>query len=126
MIKVVLVDNDDAALELYRRSLVLEGLWVECVKHQIMSTTNHVLAHRPDVVVLDLEMPGAPGTWIAKVIRHSAEQRDMRVPKLILFSAADESKLRRAAREAHMDAYLSKSAGVALLAKKIYELTRSS
>src|SRR5215467_8994215 len=65
---------------------------------------------RPDVVVLDLTMPGISGIEVA----YQMSRLDPRVP-LILFTLCDIEHLRRAARDAGICAMISKDHALDLI-----------
>ena len=74
---------------------------------------------RPDLFVLDVQMPEMFGDDVAQVLRHV---RSMSVP-IILFSDIDEKALAERGRDAGADAYVTKRAGLPALLARVEELT---
>ena len=68
MARIVVVDDEDAVREVLRRILVEEGHDVE-VAHDAHAALTVIAEHNPDVVFVDLRMPGANGLWLADQIR---------------------------------------------------------
>jgi CheY-like chemotaxis protein len=75
LVRLVLVDNDPAALELLELDLTLEGHEIVGTAAQGEAAIDLVLATVPDVVVLDYRMPpGIDGLEVARVLRRRAPQ----------------------------------------------------
>lgn len=80
---------------------------------------NLAAARRPDVIVLDMQMPQPDGLATIKLLK--AEVPDSRI---VLFSSDDGHDLPKRALEAGADAYLDKLTPVAELAETIREVAK--
>lgn len=91
--KVLVVDDDRVALEVARERL--EGAGYEVItRDSALGTSAVIQTERPDIVLLDVQMPGLSGTALAKFIG----EKDLHVP-IILHSASDRAALREMAHE---------------------------
>src|SRR6202158_4768167 len=99
--KVLVVDDEAHIVELARLYLSREGYEVEGVEDgsQALARFSQV---KPDLVVLDIMLPGADGLTICKEIRKQSQ-----VP-IIMLTARDEATDEVAGLEAGADAYLTK------------------
>jgi DNA-binding response OmpR family regulator len=75
---VLLVDDDAAIAELYRIGLEAEGLRVT-VLDDAMDLNDRVAAERPDIVVLDWDLPGVRGDEALERLRRTSQGRSMPV-----------------------------------------------
>ncbi|MCC6558528.1 MAG: response regulator [Planctomycetaceae bacterium] len=69
----------------------------------------------PDIVLMDLEMPGLDGTKLIEIARRSG----VRLCPMVLFSARPEPDLARAALACKATGYICKTADGELLAREI-------
>ena len=100
--RVLVVDDDRAIRESLERVLRLEGYEPD-VAADGAAALSAIREHQPDVVVLDLMMPGVDGLTVARVLR--AEKN--KVPILML-TARTETSDRVAGLDAGADDYLAK------------------
>jgi DNA-binding response OmpR family regulator len=100
--RVLVVEDDDAIAQVLTRSLRMEGYEVRVAEDGIVALEQ---AHGflPDLVVLDLGLPGLDGLEVAKELRH----RDDDVPILVL-TARDAVESRVEGLDAGADDYLVK------------------
>ena len=94
MRKVLVVDDDAAVRELIRALLESEGYAVDTVEDGALALL-HVAADRPDVVVLDVMMPGLDGHAVLARLREH-EDGDALLPVVVLTAAADDAQAWRA------------------------------
>jgi two-component system response regulator MprA len=100
--RVLVADDDRAIRESLERVLKLEG-YDPVLAPDGAATLAAVREHEPDVIVLDLMMPGVDGLTVARVLR--AEKN--KVPILML-TARTETSDRVAGLDAGADDYLAK------------------
>jgi CheY-like chemotaxis protein len=105
-VRVLVVDDDSAILRMLSRVLTVRG-------HEVFEAESPygvsavVQQRQPDVVLLDVMMPGLSGTALAQLI----DKLDMPTkPVIILYSAMPEDQLRRAAASVGAR-YVSKTRG---------------
>jgi len=75
-------------------------------------------AERPDLILLDVQMPEAYGDDVANVLRGL---RHVTVP-VLLFSILDEKELAERAKAAEVDGYIHKGAGLSEMIRRVKAL----
>ncbi len=86
-VKVMMVDDDDVQLTVVKA-------WLEAERFQVVThnspfgTNKLLLREQPDVLLLDVEMPGLEGAALAEML---AKQKSKL--KIIFFSGKDREKL---------------------------------
>lgn len=102
--RILIVDDDHAHLSSTRGILEAEGY--EVLTHdQPFGSTNAILQFKPDLILLDVNMPGLSGEKLAEVYRANAKTRTARV---MLYSSNDEDLLRTASKRLQLDGYICK------------------
>jgi CheY-like chemotaxis protein len=113
--KILAVDDDEQHLELVRA--VLEGEGYEVLTHRsAFGVTGLIQDVSPDLVLLDISMPGLPGDDLALFLR--ADSRTRQVP-IVFHSSYDEESLRASAVGSHVRGYICKG-DIADLRRKIF------
>jgi CheY-like chemotaxis protein len=103
--KVLVIDDDAELLETAAQLLAQRGFRV--VTHsESYNRLNAVRVHRPDLVLMDVNMPFVPGDEIVKLLKDDPDLAEIPV---LLFSSNDERSLRLTAREVGAAGYVSKS-----------------
>lgn len=116
--RVLVVDDDPVILRSLGRGLRLNGFDVALAENGTAALTE--LATRPpDVVVLDVSLPGLSGTDICRKLRADGDE----VPVLML-SALDELEDRVAGLQAGADDYLVKPFALKELVLRLQALLR--
>lgn len=118
---VLLVDDFDDAREMYRYQLTLQGYEVEEARdgHQALALAASRL---PDIVVLDLSLPGLDGWTVARQLKDTAATAHIPVVALTAFARREEEAR---ARDAGCDAFLTKPCLPQALADAIGRLLTS-
>jgi DNA-binding response OmpR family regulator len=116
-LRVFIVDDSAMQLELTARTLRLEGFEVTTASSSF-GVTNKVRTFEPDIVLLDVEIPGLSGDRLLEVARKHAPPGT----RFILYSACDESRLRELAREVEADGWISKSVSTQTLVGRLRRL----
>lgn len=105
MISVLLVDDHPVVIEGLRKVLATaEDISVTGEAHDASGVLTQAAALRPDVILLDLRMPGASGVHATRRLREQNNQSAV----IILTSYGDQAYVRQAL-EAGADGYLLKS-----------------
>ncbi|MBV9799784.1 MAG: response regulator, partial [Solirubrobacterales bacterium] len=99
--RVLVVEDDDAIAQVLQRSLRMEGYEVR-VAGDGLGALDQAHAFLPDLVVLDLGLPGLDGIDVAKQMRETDD-----VPILVL-TARDAVEARVEGLDAGADDYLVK------------------
>jgi len=101
--RVLLVDDDDDLLETLQEGLSGQGLLVVGCAHDGTEAVFLADVLVPDVVVMDLRMPGMSGLLATRLIK--AHHADIQI---LVLTASPESSLRAAAEEDGAAGYLVK------------------
>lgn len=113
MSKILIVDDDIAHLSSTRGILEAEGH--EVFTHdQAFGSTNLIAKIQPDLVLLDVNMPGLAGDKLSEVFAANPRTRNVRV---VLHSSNDEDHLRTTAKRLHLAGYICKGSPAALRSK---------
>jgi CheY-like chemotaxis protein len=102
--RVVVIDDDEGLLEI--AALLLERAGFEAVTLGAAQRERAGQGPSPDLVLLDLNMPGLPGDEMIRRLRQAPALRD--VP-MVFFSSNDEAELRRLAAGAGAQGFIAKS-----------------
>jgi CheY-like chemotaxis protein len=105
-LKVMVVDDDATTLEV--TSAVLEQRGYEVVKRDsALGTTMAILRERPEVVLLDVNMPGLSGDRIAELV---GPRKGKRSPVVILHSGSNRAELEALAQRCGASGIIEKTA----------------
>lgn len=105
MISVLLVDDHPVVVEGLRKVLATAGdISIAGEAHDAAGAIEQARALKPDVILLDLRMPGASGVQATRRLR----EQDVRSAVIILTSYGDQAYVRQAI-EAGADGYLLKT-----------------
>ena len=110
---VLLMDDNVFVLDVLRAVLESAGFAV-CTASTVRELEHQLLGCRPDLFVLDVQMPEMFGGDVAQVLR---DVRAHTAP-IVLYSGVETSALAEHAREAGVD-YVSKSEGPGELVRRI-------
>ena len=89
MAKVLVVDDEPDIRELVRLNLELEGHEVQLVSGG-MAALEAIATHPPDLVLLDLMMPGMDGWEVLRRIKADPAERVSELPVLLLTARTDD------------------------------------
>ena len=111
--RILIIDDDDVHLASTRGLLEEEGYEVYTQLGPFGATTM-VKSLRPDLVLLDVNMPGLPGDRLSVLLRDNEATASTR---LILYSSNDEDILRATVRAQGLDGYICKGSPSQLRSK---------
>ncbi|MGO9015656.1 MAG: response regulator [Dissulfurispiraceae bacterium] len=117
--RVLVVDDNIANLELFTDFLDLGGY--ECI-----NATNGedaiAIARRehPDLVLLDIQLPGMDGLTVARILKNDEETKDIKVVALTAYMIQKNNEIFM--NEA-LDGYISKPVSLNAFLKAVDELT---
>lgn len=115
--KVLVVDDSPMMLELAHDAL--ESAGYQTFATSDLGEMGRLLeAERPDLILLDVQMPEAYGDDVANVLRGL---RQVTVP-VLLFSILDEKELADRAKAAEVDGYIHKGAGLSEMIRRVQAL----
>ena len=102
--RILIIDDDEAHLDSTRGILEDEGY--EVATHQrAFGATNVIREIEPDIVLLDVNMPGLSGEHLYDVFRANDKTRDVPV---VFYSSNDEDALRASVAKLGAHGYISK------------------
>ena len=114
---ILIVDDSALVLEMMCAALTSAGYDV-LVANNLTQLEEHRTRHRPDLVLMDVQMPEAFGDDVAMVLRAA---REVEAP-IYLLSTLDDAELRRRAFDAEIDGYISKRIGAAAIVGRVREI----
>ena len=88
--KILIVDDEEDILELLKYNLSREGYKVSCAASG-EETLRAVWAGIPDLIVLDLMLPGIDGVDVARQLKNDVKTRD--VPIVMLTAKGEEADI---------------------------------
>ena len=111
---LIVDDNEDAANSL---AMILElGGHETASVYTAVDALQRAAAFRPDVVLLDIGLPGMDGYEVAQKMRELPGLRDIRLVAVTGYGRSDD---RRRARDAGFDDHLTKPVEYALLERTL-------
>jgi two-component system response regulator PrrA len=105
--KVLIVDDDEQSLRVTERLLRSAGYDV-VTRSDVLGTSFVVTSERPDVVLVDLNMPMVNGDRLVPLMTRGRFEPPYISPYVVLYSGVDTKVLERAARECGADDYIPK------------------
>ncbi len=108
--KILIIDDDEKYLITTKEILEDEGYEVY-IQHRPIGSTNAIKRLKPDLVLLDINMPALSGDKLSTIIL--SQEKDA---PIVFYSSNDEDYLRRAVSECGVNGYICKG--------NIYELRR--
>lgn len=117
MTRIVVVDDDPAVLDCYRRVLSRAGYTVRTESDPLRVLGDRSIADAADLLILDYKMPGADGLTLLAELR----RREVRA-RCILISAFLNEAVRQQARLLGVDRILDKPVDLAALRSAVTEV----
>lgn len=79
--KILLIEDDNSLCQIYRLNFELEGFEIE-EAHDGKVGLVYALNHKPDLIILDLMLPGVNGLELLKIIKEKETTKN--IPVLVL------------------------------------------
>jgi len=102
--RILLVDDDEAFRTLVRATVEPRDLLVQEAANTA-AAAERIAARPPDVILLDIQMPGLDGISFCRQLKSGPETSEI---PIVLLTGADGAGAQRAARHAGADAFLRK------------------
>ena len=118
--KVMIVDDDRPLSQLISRILTKSGRYVTCVEKNPRAATKIAAQFRPDVFLLDVDMPGCDGGALLAELRSDPLLASTPTAFLTSLISAKETQFRLAQRGG--DFYLAKTLDLPTLERGIHQL----
>jgi DNA-binding response OmpR family regulator len=115
---ILVIDDSEVILDLVKEALEDAGHRV-LVRSAASGSVNAILRERPDVVLLDVNMPHVTGDAIARIF---AKCEGVGTTKVVLHSSMSLEMLRLKAIGTGAHAYIQKTSDLAHLVRKVEEL----
>ncbi|WP_158826426.1 response regulator [Mucilaginibacter lacusdianchii] len=112
---ILVADDDKAILESITAILNLSGYEVLYV--QDGTSVLQAIKAQPDLILLDIQMPGHDGSAVCRQLKRQASTKD--IPVMFLSASMDVA---HKAREAGADDYLEKPFDMSILQEKVFTL----
>mgnify|MGYP003677896034 CR=1 FL=1 len=106
MTRILLVDDDPLMTKITCRTLTRAGFEVE-VSNRAFGVLNLVASGRPDILVIDMNMPGLRGIEVLELLRADEGLADTTV---VFYSGIEEHELRELVSSSGADGFVHKSA----------------
>jgi DNA-binding response OmpR family regulator len=116
--KIAVIDDSDTALDWVKTNLPPMGFEVSTFNTPI-GTQAFIITTKPDLILLDVRMPGLDGDVLCKMIKSNPKTRST---VIALYSEMEEADLAQLADKCSADGYIKKTEDVTVLTKKINEL----
>ncbi|TDQ38124.1 Hpt domain-containing protein [Thiopseudomonas denitrificans] len=116
---VMVVDDSVTVRKVTSRLLERYGMHVTTAKDGV-DAINQLQEHRPDIMLLDIEMPRMDGFEVATLVRHDEQLRDL---PIIMITSRTGDKHRERALEIGVNEYAGKPYQEAWLLDRIRQLT---
>jgi len=115
---VLIIDDNESHLLTAKGIIEALGYRVE-VHNSPFRTTEKVLNIKPDLLLLDVNMPALPGDQLCAILRDEPELMNM---PIYLYSSNDEDILRESVKKYRANGYICKGNISALRSKVQFEL----
>lgn len=118
--RILVVDDDRDILDLLKYNLVREDFKVKTIE-QSTEAIKTAISFKPDLIILDIMMPGINGIEICKELRRLAQFKDTFI---FFLTAKSESYFEAAALDTGGDDFIEKIVGLRILTQKIKNVLR--
>lgn len=123
-LRVLIVDDDVVLASVLAKMLERRGCWVD-THASGFGLSLAVRSARPDIVILDVQMPGLSGLHAMKALQALNERYNMPTPKILLHSGSDEQTLADLAPAIKAEAWIVKSSDQRAVVDRVLELARA-
>ena len=119
--KILLVDDEENAVQIVKTRLEAEGaeLYDVIVAKSGEEALKAAETERPDLILLDIMMPGVSGIEVCDMIRHNPE---LSKTPIIIISALDDVKTQQECERMGVAAYITKPLNGKLLDNKVKQV----
>jgi len=122
-LKVLVIDDDPVLLEITRA--VLQGMGHKVLtRREAPGSTAEIVRERPDVVLVDIEMPTLQGDKLIRLIRERDSLKGGKEPVFVLYSASPGPELDRLVKETGAAGAIQKTGSASSFASALEKLLR--
>ncbi|MCH7783508.1 response regulator transcription factor [candidate division KSB1 bacterium] len=114
MSKILIIEDSQPLISLLTKKLILEGFDSEFVLQSGNLTrediVEQILDKKPDLIILDLNMPGAGGIAVLEELRFKEKEQNLREFPIVILTAldADQSEIEYLKSNARIVDYVQK------------------
>ena len=120
--RILIVDDSASTADMYSKMLATTRRYELTVSYDGFDAGMKVARERPDLILLDLFMPGIDGFRICTMVKENPELRRTKI--LVITGSATKDNVQRA-MESGADGWMGKPVGVYELLDKVEELLQS-
>lgn len=120
-VRVLIAEDSPAQAEILRQGLETEGYGLDIV-HDGQAALDYIRSQKPDVVLLDIVMPGLSGIEVCRVIK---EDEGLGFLPVVLVTALDSAEAKLSGIEAGADDFLNKPTDMNELKARVRSLVRA-
>ncbi len=116
--KILIVDDDPAVQKMLNKMLSSSGYRLEAASDGFEAGTK-IMQFKPDLMILDLFMPGMDGFEVCKQIKENSNTSHI---KILIFTGFDSKENKERIMRTGADGYLVKPVGKSVLLKNVHNL----
>ena len=120
--RILVIEDEPQMAELLKMRLEANNYEV-IVAYNGIDGWRKLRTEKPDLILLDVMLPGMDGFQICKLIKHHTQYRN--IPVIMLTARTDKEDI-KTGKEAGADAYIAKPFDANILLQKIRELLGGS
>ena len=123
-LRILMIDDDPDLCQLIKHSLELSGRYKVLIAHggNIGTWLASCQWHKPNLILLDIKMPGMDGFQVLEKIRSSPETK---YTPVIIFTSFDDPAFKIKAESLYCDGCILKSESAEVLEGKIEEVLKN-
>jgi CheY-like chemotaxis protein len=122
---VLIVDDDSDDIELFKEAVKLVAPHVECASAlsgtEALGYLNNLKGPLPDIIFLDLNMPGMTGQQFLEIIKDSDKFCEIRV---VIYTTSSHEKDKEDTRKLGAESFITKPTTFADTCKALSEIAR--
>jgi CheY-like chemotaxis protein len=116
--RVLIVEDNEANLELFVNFLEVGGY--ECLRAATGEDAIEIVRkEQPDLVLLDIQLPGMDGLAVARILKKDEETKHIKVAALSAYSIQKDHEM---FMDDELDGYISKPVSMKEFLKRVNEL----
>lgn len=119
--KILIVEDDQLLLDLCCKKLQKEGFDID-IAIEGNTALEKIFSNKPDLILLDLVLPGIDGFEILKKIKENSDNTIKKIPVIILSNLGQESDIEKGKKLGATDYLIKASVTMDEIVKKVKDL----
>jgi DNA-binding response OmpR family regulator len=119
--KILVVEDDQLLLDLCCKKLQKEGFDVD-IAIDGNTALEKIISNKPDLILLDLVLPGIDGFEILKKVREDSNDKIKKIPIIILSNLGQESDIEKGKKLGATDYFIKASVTTEEIVRKVKDL----